>query len=91
MLLPHIYHDNGILRDEIAAVLEIFSGHAWATKGGRAMPSEQLFDYSVDVWKRLTVGELRKTIRTNDSVQFGLCSSLHIGEERHGDKKAAQG
>lgn len=49
-----------------------------------------LLDDSLYVWQSLDVIELRRAFVSNDTVEFFLCSGLHIGEIHEGKNECLQ-
>ena len=52
------------------------------------VPSQCFFDECIHVGKGCLVGEVRKTMWSDDCIKFSLCFSQDLRIERHGKEHA---
>lgn len=61
------------------------------TERNHSVPTKDFFGKSLDIREGITVREIRKTIRANDSVNLCLCLLLRFGEERQSQEHRVDG
>lgn len=65
--------------------------HKARTERDDSVPAKHFFHKSLDVREGITVCEIRKTIRANDSVNLCLCLLQHIRIERQSQEQRVDG
>lgn len=89
---PDISEDDGALWDMVVRVGVGGNVCMWEAHGSDLMPAECFFYDSFDIWEvREIFGCGEAGGDAEDGVKFGLGRHLDAGEERHGEKKYAEG
>ena len=84
--LPYIGHACRAFRDEQTTIPIIFCGFVRHAEWYRGSPTKNLLDDGSYVRKVRSVRECRGMSATDDDIEFGLGSALHLREGHHGKR-----
>lgn len=78
---PDVAHDDAARRNEVSAKLVVLGCAVRQAERCHVHPAERLFDNGVEVYQRVSVVEVRKTIMANDNIEFSVGLLLDVRVE----------